>query len=785
MASRITLPFWPSSLDCLRWSSDNIIAVGGGDQIGILTPRLQGPGPDGTFWNSTYFKANAFTSEEAPLLQPLTFTNFSPGEELSNRHVQALEWSPLGLARFGQCVLAVLSSNHVLSLWECDGRADAGSNWKRKVIINHALMSHYSTIEKATGETDQLYNERKQVSQRVRAFAWSPRTFSATMELKSDLLDNVGSGLMAVSSEAGDIAILHIRSPYNILDVESTDWQVDIMHTISIKHLVVEAESGIINPTMSGPHSYDNGLIADHVAYQSWSAEADSTAGAALFFIVKGKLYSLQIQTGSTTGSLDAHLWRQTHVQRLIPSQSDLTGPLKYIPKTSILIVFAPDTVYCLQNSTSRPNDPGITSHHLDNRWDEISGIAICGLGAQSLDIHIISHLSSSIAATNKLSAPLDPAEISTAPRWQAAIAESKELFNNQYDLGGYVQDRTWGIASSPLGDCVATATTLVPSDSIAHVIRSDRNTSVDITRETPSDDQKILQIDGPNKHITAEVKLFHLQRCLEQTSMTVELETLVQAISCDVLAVTEYPTLLGDSTNSQTSDSLIIARKLKHQVLGHPEMYKERNISLARIALGLDSDGARRSQKIIQHLVSEVIQSRANFLEAEELSDRICRVYQLLDGKLNRNGESTEGDIGVRSSSEICRICEGAIYLESVKWARCSNGHQFSRCALTFLTIQEPGFSKHCGVCGVQVFDEWKMLGVAPSSVRTNVKTSNAARNIQNHLDVEVESAEQQQTGMQPSHNINLHGKPTASLARVLFAAFDVCIYCGGKFVA
>ena len=105
MACRVSLPIWPTTLNCLSWSKDNLIAVAAGDQLAILTPRLKEPGPNSTRWDSTLFKANAFTAEEIPLTDPLSFKNFSAGEELSPRHVQTLEWSSPGLARHGGCVL--------------------------------------------------------------------------------------------------------------------------------------------------------------------------------------------------------------------------------------------------------------------------------------------------------------------------------------------------------------------------------------------------------------------------------------------------------------------------------------------------------------------------------------------------------------------------------------------------------------------------------------------------------------------------------------------------------
>lgn len=88
---------------------------------------------------------------------------FSIGEEQSESHVISLSWSPPGLAAYGHCVLGVLTSGLILSLWQStDGRAQ----WTRVAVLNHSLHRHFSTLT-----DDQLLLRQKQ---RVRAFSWSP-----------------------------------------------------------------------------------------------------------------------------------------------------------------------------------------------------------------------------------------------------------------------------------------------------------------------------------------------------------------------------------------------------------------------------------------------------------------------------------------------------------------------------------------------------------------------------------------------------------------------------------
>ncbi|ODM22458.1 hypothetical protein SI65_00046 [Aspergillus cristatus] len=87
----------------------------------------------------------------------------------------------------------------------------------------------------------------------------------------------------------------------------------------------------------------------------------------------------------------------------------------------------------------------------------------------------------------------------------------------------------------------------------------------------------------------------------------------------------------------------------------------------------------------------------------------------------------------------EQCDICDAGIACNSIHESQCANGHVFARCNLTFLSIQEPGVSKFCSDCGTEYLDGDLLGSHYDEGVRTTCQT--------------------------------------------LCDAFDVCIYCGGKF--
>src|SRR5271155_215366 len=168
--SPITLTSWPTCADCLSWSSDGDIAVAGGEFVHILTPKRKFSTPiptTGTVghpdWNVTTVRINLFSQGEWPDQDMQSHSDFSIGEEQSWPTVTALEWSPPGLGLHRRSVLAMLTSNLVLCLWQTDGTL---SKWDRAFVINHALERHFFQL----GNDDGPPKRKK----RIRSFCWTP-----------------------------------------------------------------------------------------------------------------------------------------------------------------------------------------------------------------------------------------------------------------------------------------------------------------------------------------------------------------------------------------------------------------------------------------------------------------------------------------------------------------------------------------------------------------------------------------------------------------------------------
>lgn len=364
MACLITLPFWPNSVDCMSWSRSNLMAVCGGENVAILSPRHKERGRDGSYWNTTVFAANAFTSREIARLTPLSLANFSVGEELSTWQVQSLEWSCPGIARYGGCVLAVLTSNHVLSIWDCDGKPEVVSNWKRILALNGAIRTYYEdrTPEFAKLESTIRRQDVIQAQQRVRAFAWS-RLLQNECPGKDRSSTRAGctkSHLLAIATEGGDVLIMRLQSPYDILDAGTQDWRC----TVVCSFRAVSDE---------GAHDSDI-LVADHFAWQSWACN-DSGQVTTLSYLSSGRLFHRRIQCTSVSRwemSISAGELRSLEVGA---SHQSLDGLLRYTGKRETVLV-SPSAIVC-NTTISAAIDESTSTYCLDGRWDSISGAAV------------------------------------------------------------------------------------------------------------------------------------------------------------------------------------------------------------------------------------------------------------------------------------------------------------------------------------------------------------------------------------------------------------------------
>lgn len=151
---------YPSCEHCITWSEAGI-AVAGGENVYFASDRdaqSQHSHDDGRV---QVLRVDTFDHDEWPDYPMASIADLSFGEEQSESIVVALAWSPPGLGIHRRCVLAVLTSNLVLSFWETNG---SRNSWRRTCVINNHVRKQ---------SLDRPHANSRQ-SNRVRAFVWLP-----------------------------------------------------------------------------------------------------------------------------------------------------------------------------------------------------------------------------------------------------------------------------------------------------------------------------------------------------------------------------------------------------------------------------------------------------------------------------------------------------------------------------------------------------------------------------------------------------------------------------------
>lgn len=183
----LTLPCFPSCENCLAWS-DDALAFAGGPSVYFL--KRKAASADSLTWTKESLRVATFTQEERPEQSLATISDFSLGEEQSDPVIAALAWSSPGLGLHCRAVLAVLTTNLLLSIWETNG---VQHGWRRSCILNDYLAPQDFTTSSSASR----------LSHRVRCFAWS-RPFIHPIQPKW------GSHFLAIADDDGNLLFYSI-----------------------------------------------------------------------------------------------------------------------------------------------------------------------------------------------------------------------------------------------------------------------------------------------------------------------------------------------------------------------------------------------------------------------------------------------------------------------------------------------------------------------------------------------------------------------------------------------
>ncbi|KZM23505.1 uncharacterized protein EKO05_0000232 [Ascochyta rabiei] len=794
MADVTELRCWPSCVDALDWSQDNIIALASDERVELLFPNTVSYERDNEVpqWQHVPLQVPWFSNDELPVKDTAPLPNYSIGEEISPSVPTAIAWSPSGLAKHRRCALAVLTSNLVLSIWSAEGKLQAESSWNRRLLLNDALADFFSnSVTAQTSRVASDAEEQTRLRTRIRAFTWAPALPSASNTMGTQT--SYGQEYLVIANDDNQLLFLGVDSPTSTLGL-SQSWKATVL-----THMSLELEEDCI---FTGPLFFDDLMkqqrFISHVAWSPWLMQHDCYHSVVVYATneeVRGRL---------VVHSND----RITLGAEVVYSGTSLrhSGPISWCPRIDedgklTLALFTNSGLVYL---TISGNDASIVdeiSHDLDGRWDQVSGAVWDYEKLPSPRLHFSSLLSTVQSPTAVLEKSSGALASVKAPNWKEKIENNLVLFSVKNDLKGHSKTKVWGLTPSPLGDFIAVCNSLHPSDSIEYGPPADRRGTVALS--TLRQYSKIRE-SFPLRNTTAEGILFSLKKLVENTVEDADqipafaeeaVDKLVQAygpiaVSEDVASTTigtsdlkelvkifktitlfdentlrdRYSVLVSYACNDISSNELprsLISYRLATALQRLPSTLSQTSFS-AEILLQhkqlvvlindlLFSDGVAKA-------ATEAADGQRGLVETEEVAEELASgtdggamdtdttpentAPSSHDQAIGTNGLGLDSAVAV---SDYCDFCSAPIPFADLTIATCMNGHQFPRCGISLLAIQAPGITKYCGICSTPFLSE------------------------------EFVQAQEVQEEMP---------EPPVTLSRVLFQACDVCIYCGGKFI-
>ncbi|KAL4757846.1 uncharacterized protein BDW70DRAFT_105381 [Aspergillus foveolatus] len=514
MLDPIELQVFPSSYDCISWSEDGDIAVAAGEYVYILTPKVSSeneangtsPYASSIEWHRIRFRANVFTINEWPIMFPQPRDHFSVGAEQSFSTVAGIGWSPPGLAKYRRSVLAVLTSNMILTIY---APTNNPGKWTRIAIVNKSLeIFFHESIENGTPNLrtqsfrrDIEDNTARTRKTNIRAFTWlPPLKVPAKNELYPAPESRWGFFLLAVTNEDNDMVILQV--------------QPSSSEQASQYPLCVNGVSTVSLPTSAGfgPALQFNSLLAQAVRSQvrslylssgPWLYQTEKRDGSGEYPIVATtnvatiqgvNLRVVKLSVNLELRNPDSHdeprynlTFSASENVEIPVGRTDFafTGPIRWAQhagtgrvsmavgaRAKLAWIDLPEGVYVGQDSEDNntqiygfpmmvESSDGIssTSRALHER---ISGMTVTtGADSKTPTLHLVSV--GGYAAVMPLAAS---GELSIAP-WNEKVEDVRERFDIDRDLGGLAIARIWGLVSQQ--DLIAAAVTLHPGDMVEY----------------------------------------------------------------------------------------------------------------------------------------------------------------------------------------------------------------------------------------------------------------------------------------------------------------------------
>jgi hypothetical protein len=296
-----------------------------------------------------------------------------------------------------------------------------------------------------------------------------------------------------------------------------------------------------------------------------------------------------------------------------------------------------------------------------------------------------------------------------------------------------------------------------------------------------------------PEKIVSAEGVLFTLSKLVENTVEDSEhMPAFVEEITEKLFQAygsAQKPNRDNDSlhTSLDTEDLKALVENFRTMAFFEDHTLRDRyTILVSHACHTTPSNDLPRT--LIAYRLAKSLQKLSSTLARLPFSAEVLaqhkEVEKLIRTITGQADTDTDSSITIQNDwKDTCDFCSAPIPLTDLTTAMCTNGHQFPRCGLSFLAIQAPGITKYCGICSTPYFSE-EFVDAQEMDSEKKGTGSNGAEEVQGEHDLAQEPTKDTVMSEVSAEMVGIDKRPV-TLARVLFFACDVCIYCGGKFTA
>ncbi|KAF2495137.1 hypothetical protein BU16DRAFT_527021 [Lophium mytilinum] len=799
MSGTTELNYWPSPFGSLAWSQDCEMAIAVNEMVQLLVPNLEPQGdidqnsrqPTASPWHVINLATSLWTLAELPLKYPAPFGSFSVGEEISASAVVSLEWSPPGISQHRRSALAVLTSNLVLSLWAPESNPKFPASWERRLVINDCIEPYLGNLDRnETYDTEEESTEKRRLRMRLRSFSW------CSTNPNKGLTSNIGSKLhwgphiLAVSNDDNQVLFVAVQSPYTSVSSDQR-WNATV-----IAHFSLSVSESIPYSTTMFEDFIQQQRCVSHLAWSPWFRRGDGRLDSVVSYASNDKLYARNIVM---TIEDDGQALPELVVADNETEYQDITlrygGPLRWCPKVCdqnhmYLVAFSRLEAFSFTVSNCLAQDFSVSSIPLEQTWDLISGVTFKFISPREVHMYYSYYMSTREAQTVGLRLPISEDSKLSLPFWHEMLRDSQAYFSAANDLAGNVFTKVWGLALSPFEDLFVTLSSRHPSDMMEYLTVAEQSSSLSIISAGESYGNFNLASGDILGHVSSEAACLSIKRWFGNNSESPEQasaaivhisDQLVQSFGAAKTqeAIPFVPSVSVDTYDDSDSVTQVpstakLIEKLRQDVYFKAKTIKDRHeILVSRICAPHESTEFPHL-KLSRVLAEAVLKLPTSSSDNSPLSQRMLAIFALVLDKLHEIGGGVliPSDTPDYDAPERCTICDSSIRMENLDWARCKEGHRFTRCSLSFLAIQGPNISKFCGICRAQYLKEEYIAHEDEASRDEDGpgRGGEGEQELPNAPDGVPESA-------------NGRSKPM-SLARILFSACDVCVYCGGKFV-